>query len=186
MLRRIGFKPLLGTPSPPPHRGRNRESGNGCPAGSDGAPPRGPSTCSAPLPAVTRSIPETGMRRLRGSKRITFVFGILSQPIRNLANRQDHSAIQTRRSRQSDHVHMAAAVGCSRELLAKASTRRTCSWLTDGNHSKNSSMVDPWSRCSNSAETGNRVPRKHHCPPSFPGARSTALQRVQSIFLVYR
>jgi hypothetical protein len=25
------------------------------------------------------------------------------------------------------------------------------------------------------------VPRKHHFPPSFPGFRSTALQRVQSI-----
>ncbi len=50
----------------------------------------------------------------------------------------------------------------------------------------NSSMVEPWSRCSNSAETGSRVPRKHHWPPSFPGVRSTALERVQSIFLVYR
>jgi len=58
--------------------------------------------------------------------------------------------------------------------------------LTDGNHSKNSSIVEPWSRCSNSAATGSRVPRKQHFPPSFAGFRSTALQRVQSILLVYR
>jgi hypothetical protein len=42
-------------------------------------------------------------------------------------------------------------------------------------------MVEPWSRCSNSAATGSRVPRKHHVPPSFPGLRSTASQGVQSI-----
>jgi hypothetical protein len=47
-------------------------------------------------------------------------------------------------------------------------------------------MVEPWSRCSNSAATCMRVPRKHHFPPSFPGFRSTALQRLQSILLVYR
>jgi hypothetical protein len=47
-------------------------------------------------------------------------------------------------------------------------------------------MVVPWSRCSNRVATGRRVPRKHHVPPSFPPARSTALQRFQSIRLVYR
>jgi hypothetical protein len=37
----------------------------------------------------------------------------------------------------------AAAVGCSRELLAKASTRWICSWLTDGNHSKTRLWLSP-------------------------------------------
>jgi hypothetical protein len=37
----------------------------------------------------------------------------------------------------------AAAVGCSRELLVKARTSCTCSRLTEGNHSKNSSTVEP-------------------------------------------
>src|SRR6266545_1602903 len=74
----------------------------------------------------------------------------------------------------------ATAAGCSRELLAKARTSCTCSGLTDGNHSRNSSTVEPWSRFSNSAATGSRVPRKHHFPPSFPRFRSTALQRLQS------
>jgi hypothetical protein len=75
----------------------------------------------------------------------------------------------------------ATAAGHSREFFAKARTACTCSRLTDGNHSQNSSTVDPWSRCSNSAATGRRVPLKHHAPPSFPGFRSTVLQRLQSI-----
>src|SRR5580700_9625108 len=78
----------------------------------------------------------------------------------------------------------ATAVGCSKELLAKARTSCACSRLTDGNHSKNSSIVEPWSRCSNSVATGSRVPRKHHFPPSFAGFRSTALHDAQSMFLV--
>ncbi len=40
----------------------------------------------------------------------------------------------------------ATAADDSRELLAKASTSCTCSRLTDGNHSKNSSTVEPRSR----------------------------------------
>src|SRR5271165_4052511 len=83
---------------------------NGCPSGSHGvrrchraadplpaaavrdpvrgAAPPAPSTCPAPLPAVARSTPETGMSRLPRSTRMTFVFGILSQSIRNLAKTQ--------------------------------------------------------------------------------------------------
>ena len=80
----------------------------------------------------------------------------------------------------------ATAAGCSRESLAKARTSCTCSRLTDGNHSRNSAIVEPLSRCSNKVATRRRVPRKHHAPPSLPAFRSTALQRLQCIPLVYR
>ena len=81
-------------------------------------------------------------------------------------------------------LHPTATV-CSRELSAKARTWCTCSLLTDGNHPKNSSTVDPWSRCSNSEATPTRVPRKHHAPPSFPAFLSTALYKFQSMLSVY-
>jgi hypothetical protein len=84
------------------------------------------------------------------------------------------------------HQDLHATTGRSRELFANARTVCTCCRLTDGNHSKNSSMVEPWSRCSNSAATGRRVPLKHHVPLSLPGLRSTAGQRLQSILSVYR
>jgi len=85
--------------------------------------------------------------------------------------------------KQNPHATVAV---CSRDRFAKARTSWICSRLTDGNHSRNSSTVEPWSRCSKSEATGRRVPRKHHLPPSFPGLRSTALQRLQSMVIVYR
>src|ERR1035437_2907615 len=73
----------------------------------------------------------------------------------------------------------AAAAGCSRDCLAKLSTSCTCSALTTGNHSRNSSIVEPLSRCSKRESTARRVPAKHHAPPSLLGFRSTAAHKAQ-------
>lgn len=56
---------------------------------------------------------------------------------------------------------------------ACASTASTCARVTPGNHSKNSSMVAPASRFSNSACTGTRVPLNNHAPLTLSGMRST-------------
>jgi len=73
------------------------------------------------------------------------------------------------------------AAGCSRELLAGVSTLCACSLLTDGNHLKNSSMVEPWSRCLNNASTGTRVPRKDHFAAKLTGFRSAVGDSVRPV-----
>ena len=80
----------------------------------------------------------------------------------------------------------AAATGCSREAFAKFSTSCTCCALTTGNHSRNSSIVEPLSRCSKRESTARRVPAKHQVPPSFLGFRSTAVHKAQFMIPVYR
>ena len=87
---------------------------------------------------------------------------------------------RSRRVGVEENLH-ATGAGSSRESLANARTPCACSRVTAGNQARNSSIVEPWSRCSNQDATGTRVLRKHHVPPSFPSLRSTARHRVQSI-----
>ncbi len=64
-------------------------------------------------------------------------------------------------------------------------TASTCSRLTPGNHSRNSSIVAPPSMFSNSARTGTRVPLNSHAPLTFSGLRSTSGQSCQSSMALY-
>ena len=64
--------------------------------------------------------------------------------------------------------------------IAKRSTSCTCSAGTPGNHSRNSSIIEPLSRCSKRESTARRVPAKHHAPPSLLGFRSTAVHNLPS------
>src|SRR5208282_6294551 len=62
-------------------------------------------------------------------------------------------------------------------------TSSTCSRVTPGNHSRNSSMLAPPSRFSNSALTGTRLCLNSHSPPPLVGMRSTAGHLLQSNML---
>ncbi len=75
-----------------------------------------------------------------------------------------------RRERESAPAPADAAGGASRLRAANASTALICSRAIS-NCSTMSSMLAPASRFSNTADTGIRVLRKTHAPPSRPAGR---------------
>jgi hypothetical protein len=93
---------------------------------------------------------------------------------------QRHRSSMIKENSHSPGVPRTSHYAISRLCSACRSTSSTCSRVTPGNHSRNSSMRAPLSRFSNSALTGTRVLLKSQAPPTFPGTRSTAGHLLQS------
>jgi hypothetical protein len=69
----------------------------------------------------------------------------------------------------------------ARLRFACSRTASTCSFVTPGNQTTNSSTRAPPSKFSKRADTGSRVPRKTQAPLIFSGERSTTGHDDQSI-----